>query len=348
MKVLKIQSAGVAAVVDAPTPTLRPDYVLIKNSAVALNPTDWKHIDKLAQPGATVGCDFAGTIEEVGSAVTKSFKKGDRVTGVVHGGNAVQPEDGAFGEYLVAKANLTVKIPDGVSFEDAATLGVGITTVGQGLYQALELPLPSSPAKEKFPILIYGGSTATGTLAIQFAILSGLEVYTTCSPRNFDLVKSLGAKEAFDYNSSSCGADIRAATGNALYYVFDTISEGSSIKISVEALSSDTSSKKAKYSNLLPVKIDRQDVEAGYTLAYTAIGEDFTMGPGGPAFQGNTKDLEFSGMFAELAIELLGAGKFAVHPPEIREGGLEAVLQGLDDLRHNRVSGKKLVYRVGN
>jgi hypothetical protein len=63
-----------------------------------------------------------------------------------------------------------------MSFEDGATLAVGITTVAQGMYQQLKLPLPSvsmTPTAEAAtePILIYGGSTATGTLAIQFAKL---------------------------------------------------------------------------------------------------------------------------------------------------------------------------------
>lgn len=58
-----------------------------------------------------------------------------------------------------------------MAFEEAATLGVGILSVGQSLYQSLQLPLPSAPAKKEFPVLIYGGSTATGTLAIQFAKL---------------------------------------------------------------------------------------------------------------------------------------------------------------------------------
>jgi NADPH:quinone reductase-like Zn-dependent oxidoreductase len=68
-------------------------------------------------------------------------------------------------------------------------------SVGQGLYQSLQLPLPTESAgsAEKTTILIYGGSTATGSLAIQYAKLSGLTVVTTCSPKNFDYVKSLGA-----------------------------------------------------------------------------------------------------------------------------------------------------------
>lgn len=158
-------------VTDRPIPHLRDGYILVKTVAVALNPTDWKHIDFLASPGALVGCDYAGTVEAIGANVGKHFAKGDRVAGFVHGGDAVQHENGAFAEYIVAKADIQMKIPDGVSFEEAATLGVGVITVGQGLYQSLKLPLPTEPAREGFPVLVYGGSTATGTLAIQFARL---------------------------------------------------------------------------------------------------------------------------------------------------------------------------------
>jgi NADPH:quinone reductase-like Zn-dependent oxidoreductase len=171
MRALKVDSAGKASVHSGvPVPSLRPDYILVKTVAVALNPTDWKAINHVDVP-TTIGCDYSGIVEEVGSAVTMPFKKGDRVSGMVHGGNTVQLEDGAFGEYLVAKGDLQMKIPDGMSWEDAATLGVGITTVGQGLYQKMGLPWPNQPSKEKVPVLIYGASTATGVLGVQFAKL---------------------------------------------------------------------------------------------------------------------------------------------------------------------------------
>jgi NADPH:quinone reductase-like Zn-dependent oxidoreductase len=84
------------------------------------------------------------------------------------------PEDGAFGEYLTAKGDILMKIPDHLSFEEAATMPVGVLTNVQALYQTMGLPIPESTlgdAGERRQILIYGGSTATGMHAIQFAKL---------------------------------------------------------------------------------------------------------------------------------------------------------------------------------
>lgn len=86
---VKTIEAGVAKVVDAPVPKLpADDYILVKTTAVAINPTDWKHVDladKAGCVGIWVGCDYAGIVEEVGSGVTKDFKKGDRICGPVNG-----------------------------------------------------------------------------------------------------------------------------------------------------------------------------------------------------------------------------------------------------------------------
>ena len=67
---------------------------------------------------------------------------------------------------------MQLHIPDGVSFEAACTVGVGIATTGYALYKVLGYPLPDSKHQgDAGSILIYGGSTATGTIAVQFAKL---------------------------------------------------------------------------------------------------------------------------------------------------------------------------------
>lgn len=58
-----------------------------------------------------------------------------------------------------------------MSFEAGSTLGAGLISAGQALYQQLKLPLPNEPASTSKPVLIYGASTATGTLAVQLAKL---------------------------------------------------------------------------------------------------------------------------------------------------------------------------------
>lgn len=158
---------------ERPLPKLRDDCILVKTTAIALNPTDWKRLDNhFAGNGSLLGCDFAGTIVDIGQSVTKNWSKGDRVAGVTKGGFAIQPEDGAFAEYIVVKGDIQIKIPGNLSFEKAATFPLGVATVMQGLYQkGLKMNLPGDPIKEKTFVLIYGGSTATGALGIQYAKL---------------------------------------------------------------------------------------------------------------------------------------------------------------------------------
>lgn len=171
-KAIVLQGQKTAALVtDRPIPKLRPGYILVDVKAVALNPTDWKHREFINTPGCLSGCDFAGIVAEVGTGYTKQWQKGDRICGFAHGGNSLQAEDGTFAEKIVVKADLQMRIPDNMSFEDASTFGVAIATVGQGLYQALHLNFPTNPSTSGEPVLIYGGSSAMGTIGIQFAKL---------------------------------------------------------------------------------------------------------------------------------------------------------------------------------
>ncbi|EED13651.1 zinc-binding oxidoreductase ToxD, putative [Talaromyces stipitatus ATCC 10500] len=343
MKAVVVQNKTPTLATDRAVPKLRDDYILVKPVAVALNPTDWKHAAfGLAADGGLLGCDFAGVVEEVGSKVTKQWKKGDRLAGVAHGGNLVQPEDGAFAEHILAKGDIQIKIPDSLSFEDAASLTLGINTVMQGLFQkALKLNWPSDPVKDQTPVLIYGGSTATGALGIQFAKLAGYAVITTCSPRNFDYVKSLGADKTFDYNEPNVGAKIREYTQDNLKYAWDTISDENSAKICADALTSESG---AKYGNILTAKSPREDVETVNTLMYTVFGEEFKFGA--QPFPAIPEDFEYTKKFIALVEKLLAEGKLKAHRVKVGADGLKGVLAGLEDLKNGKVSGEKLVYRV--
>ena len=85
--------------------------------------------------------------------------------------------------------------------------------------------------------MIYGASTNTGLWAVQLAKLSGLYVIATCSERNFEAVKQLGADEVFDYKDGiGCGERIREKTGDGLRYAFDCVSEGESMAVSLEGV----------------------------------------------------------------------------------------------------------------
>ncbi|KIV77459.1 hypothetical protein PV11_09252 [Exophiala sideris] len=320
---------------DRPLPKPRPGYVLVDVKAVALNPTDWKHIDKMNHKGALSGCDYAGVVAETGTGYSKPWKVGDRICGFTHGGNQLQHEDGAFAERIAAKADMQMRIPDHMSFEEASTLGVGVMTCGQGLFQQMGLNLPGNQATGEI-VLIYGGSSATGSLGIQFAKLAGYTPITTCSPRNFEFVKSLGAAEAFDYNDPECAAKIRKYADDNLKYVWDTISLPASAKICAEAIASG-----GIYGRILAVKVPRDDVKATFSLGYTAAGEPVKK-PGAD-LPDNAKDFEFAKKWIEAAEPLLQAGKIKVHPPKVGKG-LEDVLEGLDLLRNDKVSGQKLVY----
>lgn len=194
-----------------PYSTPKPDQVVIRNRAVAVNPIDWilQDVGTSMNPmfpklPFILGNDVAGEVVEVGSSVTR-FKKGDRVVGHAVG---VDPKikdaaQGGFQLYTVLLEHMASHIPDRISFEEASVLPLGLSTAACGLFETdqLALPYPSTkPEKAGKILLIWGGSTSVGCNAVQLAAAAGYDVFTTASPRNFDLLRSLGATKAFDYN----------------------------------------------------------------------------------------------------------------------------------------------------
>lgn len=169
---LKDGNVGVSSGI--PLPKLEDDMILVKTVAVGVNPVDTKMVGRLCTPGAVAGMDFAGDVVAIGSGAKASvpIAVGDRVCGAVQGMNPTGPRVGAFTQYVGATAHVLIKMPPAMSYEEGATLGSGLGTIGLALFRTLDLPgYPYEPAEKPRHVLIYGGSSATGTLAIQLVKL---------------------------------------------------------------------------------------------------------------------------------------------------------------------------------
>ncbi|KAL5333396.1 chaperonin 10-like protein [Aspergillus crustosus] len=213
------------AVKTAPYPSIKPDELVIKNAAVAINPLDWliQDMGNLVFTWVTyptvVGTDLAGEVVEVGSAAQSDFKfqVGDRVLALAPGTDQDlnSAAHSAFQHYTVVKAALASRIPATLDYDHAAVLPLGVATAASGLFQKdfLGLALPTQPARPSNgeTLLIWGGSTSVGSNAIQLAVAAGYEVFSTSSPKNFEYLKKLGASQVFDYNSRTVVQDITRA-----------------------------------------------------------------------------------------------------------------------------------------
>ena len=162
-----------------PMPTISSAYhVLVRVLAVALNPIDYKMVTHFPVPGNMVGCDFCGIVVDKGASAMQEL--GTRVCGASFPysrqlDDSGQKRSGAFASFLETDSRLLLRVPD--SWDDAggAALGqVGWATVALALSDPNALALagvPSAPAVEREPVLVYGAATATGTMACQLLAL---------------------------------------------------------------------------------------------------------------------------------------------------------------------------------
>jgi len=137
-----------------------------------------------------IGLDVAGVVEAVGPGVTR-FKPGDRVFA-----DLFTYGQGSFAEYVSAPETAFLPIPEGMSFEDAATLPhAGILAI-QGL--RLRDGRTVGPGDR---VLVSGASGNVGPFAVQVAKAMGAEVTGVCSTDKVDFVRSLGADHVIDYKA---------------------------------------------------------------------------------------------------------------------------------------------------
>jgi NADPH:quinone reductase-like Zn-dependent oxidoreductase len=184
---------------EVPRPEPKDDEVLVRVRATTVTQTDchmrrakpffWRFMLGLRRPKRrTIGQEFAGEVEAVGSAVT-GFAVGDRVFGM---------RIGAHAEYLcVGESRIVAHMPASMTFEEAAA-------ICDGAYQGLNC-LRAAGVREGQRILVYGASGSCGTACVQLAKHFGAQVTAVTNTGNLELVRSLGADEVIDYTREDFG-----------------------------------------------------------------------------------------------------------------------------------------------
>ena len=196
MKALLLDRPGEVSdlyVGELPLPEPGPNEIRVKVHAVSLNPVDYKLTGR-GNPNWSLphvlGLDVAGVVDAVGSEVDQ-WHPYDRV--FYHGDLT---KAGGFAEYAITTAHTTARIPDNVTFAEAAA----IPCAGLTAYEAVVRRLDIQP---EHTVWMQGGAGGVGGFGVQISKNIGAAVITTASANNHDFVKSIGADHAIDYNSEN-------------------------------------------------------------------------------------------------------------------------------------------------
>jgi NADPH:quinone reductase-like Zn-dependent oxidoreductase len=213
MRAIEFESYGGPEVLhlrEVAPPVAANGELLVEVCAVSVNPIDWKvrsgrmaAVFPLAFP-ATTGRDGAGIVRAAGPGADPSFV-GRRVAFFAPRGKGTWVDRIALPEANVAT------MPDRMSFPVAAALPLAGTSAWIPLIDIAQI----GPGTR---LLIHAGAGGVGSLAIQIARARGADVIATCSQRNVDFVRALGANEAIAYDRAPFDQDLRDVD-----VVFDTM-----------------------------------------------------------------------------------------------------------------------------
>lgn len=191
MKAIIVREFGgpeVLKLEEVPDPAPGPGQVLVAIKAIGVNPVDTylrsgTYTRKPELP-YTPGTDAAGVVAAAGAA--SPFKTGDRV--YVYGALF-----GAYAEKAVVEFSRAFPLPDALSFEQGAAIGVPYATAHRALFQ-------SGGARRGETVLVHGASGGVGVAAVQLALSAGLIVIGTAGgDKGVSLLKSLGVTYALDH-----------------------------------------------------------------------------------------------------------------------------------------------------
>jgi len=308
--------------------------VMYTNVMAANDLQDWKR-PQMLDHATNQGDDIAGTIHELGQDTSGfGLKVGDRVAAFHEMGKP----GGSYAEYGISWATTTFPLPDKTSFEEGAALPLAALTSAIGLYARLFLPQPWTPAKENIPLVIYGGSSAVGTYAIQLAQRSNIHpIIAVAGHAQQHVEKFIDRSKGdtiVDYRNGD-EAVVKgikdALKGQKLYYAFDAVSEKGSYQNLVKVLEPQGS----KITLVLPGK-DYSEIPKSIEQSVTTVG----------SVHNESKD--FGYVYSRYLSKGLEEGWFKPQPQEVVPGGLEGVQKALQNLKDGKASAVKYVFRIAD
>ena len=203
MKAVEIDKEGPLFLIDIARPEPGPNEILVKTAFSGLNRADLVQRAGAypAPPGASpiLGLEISGTVEAVGSAVTR-WKPGDLVCCLLAGGG--------YAEYVAVDEGSVFPVPEGMSLDQAACLPEAMMTVWANVFDRVHLK-----AGENF--LCHGGTSGIGVMAIQMARVAGAaKIFATAgSDEKCLLASGLGATRAINYHTEDFVEVVKAEGG---------------------------------------------------------------------------------------------------------------------------------------
>ncbi len=215
MRVIEITAPGepeVLALAERPAPAASDGELLIRVAAAGVNRADCmqRRGQYPAPPGASdlLGLEVSGTVAAVGSGVS-GWQEGDQVCALLAGGG--------YADYCTAPAPQCLPVPAGIDLIDAAALPEVVMTVWTNVFERGRLSAGET-------LLVHGGSSGIGTMAIQLAREFGARVFVTAgSSEKCAACAALGAAHAFNYREVDFVEAVRAAAGPGVDVILDMV-----------------------------------------------------------------------------------------------------------------------------
>ncbi|MFM2577376.1 zinc-binding dehydrogenase [Vibrio fortis] len=308
---------------DLSIPKPRNNQVLVKVLACGLNPVDtkivyWQHLVKDMGSDFVVGLDVVGEIIEVPTKET-SWQVGDKV--LFHGN--MFDRHGGLAEYCLQDSRALTAMPN-IPDEFAASTPCAGWTAWRALVDKLRI-------QERDSLLIAGGSGGVGSFAIQIAKHYGVEtIITTCSAKNIDYVKQLGATHVIDYQTQDVLEEVKKITlSKGVDVALDCVG-GRSELLCANALQFD--GEMVELVETADLTLYKDAKARGITVHQLSLGAGYTHGDLGRQ----------SILNAGLSFNKLLNSKY-IQPPRIKTIPLYESAEALMKLRDKRTVGKVVI-----